>query len=133
VCELFSPHDPTLAHAILGNTAFFERFAALRQGVPRDPVLLEIGVQALESLGIVRSEYRWDFPRIRAVSSGAHQIEAARPAYGQHRDTWYANPQAQVNHWLPLHEILDEERMGFFPEFFSNPIPNSSGQFSLEA
>jgi hypothetical protein len=132
VVACFAPQDPLFAHQVLGNALFFETFARLRQGVPQDGVLFERAIQALESLGLSRKDYRWDRPRIRAVSSGAHEIAAARPAYGQHRDTWYANPQAQLNHWIPLHEILEEERMGFFPEVFAQAIPNSSAGFFLK-
>lgn len=128
----FAPLDPLLAYGVLGNDAFFERFAPLRQGVPHDVSIVALAERALASLGIDRGAYRVDRPRIRAVSSGAHEVPAARPAYGQHRDTWYANPQAQLNHWIPLCEVLDEERMGFFPEHFDRPIENGSAGFSLE-
>jgi hypothetical protein len=127
----FAPIDPLLAHDELGNDAFFERFAPMRQGVPHDARIVALAMRALASLGVDRASYRIDRPRIRAVSSGAHDIPAARPAYGQHRDTWYANPEAQLNHWIPLHEVLDEERMGFFPACFDRPVENTSAGFSF--
>jgi hypothetical protein len=133
VVRRFAPLDPREAHAKLGNDAHFERFAALRQGIPHDPSFVRLAFDALASLGVAPPDYRVDRPRVRAVASGAHRIAEARPAYGQHRDTWYANPRAQLNHWIPLHPLLDEERIGFFPQRFGVAVPNTSGGFDLDA
>jgi hypothetical protein len=132
ICARFAPLDPLTAHAVLGNDVFFETFAPLRQGLPHDAEVVEAALQALAACGVTAGAWRIDRPRIRAVSSGAQDIPAAAPAYGQHRDTWYANPQAQVNHWLPLHPLLDEERMGFFPALFHRHIENTSAGFRLK-
>ncbi|MEN9799663.1 MAG: hypothetical protein RL653_3360 [Pseudomonadota bacterium] len=131
VCDCFAPLDPLTAYAALGNDRFFEHFAPLRQGLPLDAEVVEAALEALASWGVTGPAWRIDRPRIRAVSSGAQDIPAAAPAYGQHRDTWYANPQSQVNHWLPLHPLLDEERIGFFPAFFHSAVENTSGGFRL--
>jgi hypothetical protein len=128
----FAPIDPLLAYDVLGNDAFFERFAPLRRGIPHDEQILALALHALSSLGVELGAYRVDRPRLRAVSSGAHDVPAAAPAYGQHRDTWYANPQAQVNHWIPLHDVLDAELMGFFPAHFDAAVENTSAGFSLD-
>jgi hypothetical protein len=127
----FEPRDPLTAHAGLGNSAHFERFAPLRQGIPRDRIVARLAAEALVSLGVDPTRTAMDRPRIRAISSGAHRIAEALPAYGLHRDTWYANPQAQINHWIPLHDLLAEERMALFPWYFARPIANTSAAFDL--
>jgi len=71
----------------------------------------------------------FDRPRLRAVQSGGHHIPEALPAYGIHRDTWYANPQAQVNHWLALHDTPTEEMFGFFLRHWERRIANTSHTF----
>lgn len=132
VCARFAPLDPLTAYSALGNALFFETFAPLRQGLPLDAEVVAAALAALASYGVEGAAFRIDRPRIRAVSSGAQDIPEAAPAYAQHRDTWYANPQAQVNHWLPLHPLLDDERMGFFPGHFHAAVDNSSAGFQLE-
>ncbi len=123
--------DPRTIRRRLDNPTFFERFAVPRRGVGLDPDILQLTRQLLRELGYP-AHTLFDRPRIRSVQSGGHHIPEASPAYGLHRDTWYANPQAQINHWLPLHDTTPEEVFGFFPEFWSRPIANTSACFDYD-
>ncbi len=49
--------------------------------------------------------------------------------YGAHRDTWYGNSQSQINWWLPLHDVSEEQTFAFYPDYFSKAIDNSSEKF----
>ncbi|HEY8190463.1 MAG TPA: hypothetical protein VIF12_07235, partial [Micavibrio sp.] len=49
-----------------------------------------------------------------------------------HRDTWLANPQCQINWWMPLHDVCDTDSFGFFPAYFDTPVENSSGGFNYD-
>lgn len=49
-----------------------------------------------------------------------------------HRDTWYANPQCQINWWIPLFEVSKEQAFSFFPTYFNQPTPNTSHHFDYE-
>lgn len=46
-----------------------------------------------------------------------------------HRDTWYANPQCQLNWWMPLFDVTEEQTFRFFGDYFTEAIPNTSSDF----
>lgn len=48
-----------------------------------------------------------------------------------HRDTWYANPQSQLNFWIPLTDTLLGQGFKIFSEFFNSPIDNTSQTFNF--
>lgn len=88
------------------------------------------GVRAvLAALGLAPDEHAYDPPRLRAIQSGAHAIPEAAAAYYAHRDTWYANPRAQVNVWIPLHDVAAEETFTLFPSAFGRAVENDSATF----
>lgn len=49
-----------------------------------------------------------------------------------HRDTWYANPQCQLNWWIPLFDVTEAQTFRFFTNYFNQPIENTSGHFDYE-
>lgn len=85
-----------------------------------------------EAIGLSPSEIALDRPRLRAIASDGHLVPAAAPAYFAHRDTWYANPRAQLNVWLALHDVTAEESFDVYPEAFTRPIANDSAAFDWD-
>lgn len=100
----------------------------------RARVLSDGGVRAavraiLEDLGFALAEHALHPPRLRAIQSGAHELPEAAAAYFAHRDTWYGNPRAQVNLWVPLYDVAEEETFTFFPSAFARAVENDSASF----
>jgi len=103
---------------------FFERLIELRK------IVAELSVaEFLTGIGLTARDYRWDCLRLRAVSPGGHLIPAAANAYTAHRDTWYANPQCQINLWMPLHDVTPADSFGFYADYLTRPVANDSEQF----
>lgn len=73
-----------------------------------------------------------DSARLRAVTDGGHENPLAAAAYSAHRDTWYANPQAQINWWIPLYDVSEGETFAFFPMYFDKPVANDSAAFDYD-
>ncbi|MBK9501825.1 MAG: phytanoyl-CoA dioxygenase family protein [Leptospiraceae bacterium] len=71
----------------------------------------------------------FDPVRLRSITSYAHKISAAKPAFAIHRDTWYANPEAQINWWIPLYDVDEKDTFSFYPDYFSRPVKNNSNEF----
>jgi hypothetical protein len=46
-----------------------------------------------------------------------------------HRDTWFSAPQQQLNWWLPVYEVESHNSMAFHPEYFDQPVRNSSADY----
>ena len=49
-----------------------------------------------------------------------------------HRDTWFSAPHQQLNWWLPVYPIESENSMAFHPQFFDQPVRNSSAGYDYE-
>jgi hypothetical protein len=83
----------------------------------------------LSGLGIRVEEFAIDRFRLRGVAPGIHHLPAAAAAFYAHRDTWFANPQSQINLWMPLHDVDEQDSFGFYPQFFDQAVANDSDQF----
>ncbi len=108
---------------------FFHRLGAVRQRLAREPQFAQLTDNLLTAVGFVPKENAIDVLRLRAVLHDGHLNPAAAPAYSAHRDTWYANPRAQINWWLPLHDLTEEETFVFYPDCFARSMANSSAGF----
>lgn len=86
----------------------------------------------LQASGIRLEEFALDRLRLRGVTPGAEKIPAAAAAFYAHRDCWYANPQAQINLWMPLHDVDAECSFGFYPELFAVAVENDSAAFDYQ-
>jgi hypothetical protein len=83
--------------------------------------------------GVDPAEHAIDRLRVRANAPGAYRDPAAAAAYVAHRDTWYANPRAQINWWIPLHDVAPDETFVIYPDRFDRPIANSSAALDYDA
>ena len=70
-----------------------------------------------------------DRVRLRAITPDGHERPEAQGAYAVHRDTWYANPQCQLNWWMPLFEVSADDSFRIYAAHFAAPIRNSSKTF----
>jgi hypothetical protein len=96
------------------------------------PEFSEAVKNVMIGMGFEPNENAFHPPRLRAVTDGGHNGPAPYLTYSAHRDTWYANSQSQINWWIPLHDVTQEETFTFFPSYFDQAIANSSGEFSYD-
>lgn len=121
--------DPRQAQHHLSDEAFFERVGRLRRELYTSPEHQETVRHLLREHGFDPAGLAFDPIRIRAIAHRGYDNPKAAPIYYPHRDTWYANPQAQMTWWLPLHDVEPEETFVFFPDFFAKAVPNNSERF----
>lgn len=121
--------DPGLAQFRLAGPALLERLGAVRSALAGDPSFLEGARAVIASTGEDPARCAIDVPRLRAVLHRGHEIPEAAAVYAAHRDTWYANPQSQINWWIPLHAVTEEDSFALFPGLFETPLENNSEQF----
>ncbi len=117
---------PDSLHEIWSPTRLHQAISHVRREVTQDQLLHEAYAQLLKELGLDFSQWRIDQPRLRAVIPGAERLIAAAPMYYAHRDTWYANPAAQINLWLPLADYLANQTFVFWPSVFAELVKNDS-------
>jgi len=123
--------DPRAAETVLAPDTWFERTLEARARVAAidwTPALFEL----VDALGLGTAASRIDVPRLRAVRSGGHDDVRAAPAYFAHRDTWYANPVAQVNVWIAMYDIGPGAGCEFFPSAFDRAVRNDSERFAFD-
>lgn len=121
--------DAAQAQFRLTNEALQERLGAVRSTLARDARFLDAARAVVASAGQDPSTCAIDLPRLRAILHRGHEIPEAAAVYATHRDTWYANPQSQINWWIPLQAVTEEDSFSFFPELFDTPVQNSSERF----
>jgi ectoine hydroxylase-related dioxygenase (phytanoyl-CoA dioxygenase family) len=68
----------------------------------------------------------FDVPRMRSSTSNDYLTTGIAFAFHPHRDTWYSAPQCQLNWWLPIFPIAEDNGLAFHPKYHHNPVQNSS-------
>lgn len=89
--------DPRDARDAMSNEAWFRAWAGPRQAGGLSEAVRALAEGVIASIDGSRAHVAYDVPRLRAVTSDGHRIPEAAPAYRFHRDTWYGNPNAQIN------------------------------------
>lgn len=122
--------DLRQAHRQFNNTDLMTHLQAIRSEI-HTPHTQNLQRHILkEQLG--ENTWQFDDLRLRAISPLSHQIPQAAPAFYAHRDTWYANPQCQINFWIPLFDYRAEQTFCFYPDYFEHPIANDSERFDYQ-
>lgn len=109
--------------------AFVDATAALRRLMIDDPAFIARLHAVIAATGFAPEDHACDHMRLRAVLPGAHERPELQRSYAAHRDTWYANPQAQLNWWMPLHDVTEDQSFHFYPDAFDRPVANGSVDF----
>jgi len=117
----------------LGAAAFRARATWARRRIARDPMIEQHWRQTLATVGYPLARLQRDRVRLRVVPAHAdHHARAMRPLPA-HRDTWGSAIMAQINWWLPLHELAPTRTMLIWPQRFARPISNDSGEWDFDA
>jgi hypothetical protein len=111
----------------------YQRIGKVRKAMLADAELTALLGALLQEQGFAPEEHGIDPTRLRAVSHKGHENPLAAPAYFAHRDTWYANTEAQVNWWIPLFDVVAGETFTFFPAYFYTAVENNSAAFDYES
>jgi hypothetical protein len=113
--------------------SLLDHYAAIARARARIADAIDEARAVVAALGLEPREVAIDAPRLRAVRHEGHAIAAAAPVYYAHRDTWYANPRAQLNVWIPLHDVSAEEGFDVYPDALAVPVANDSRGFDFDA
>jgi len=105
----------------------------IRAQLASQPQYIEIQSEILAAAGFAPAELAIDALRLRCVMNNGHLSKGADLAYAAHRDTWFGNPQAQVNFWMALHDVTPEQTFRFYPSLFNRAVPNTSQDFSYDS
>jgi hypothetical protein len=130
--EAFDPLDPEHAQESLEVQKFIEIVGPLKSRFTNDMRTKELVRAYLEEQGVDTNVTYFDVPRLRVVPHSGYLTAGVSYAYKAHRDTWYSSPHGQINWWLPVHEVVPERAMSFYPTYWDRKVPNSSGDFDYD-
>ena len=114
------------------SAELYDRIGKVRKALVASNEVQALLSKLLVQLGFDPAEQAIDPARLRAVAHKGHENPLAAPAYTAHRDTWYANPQAQINWWIPLHDVSEGETFAFLPAYFDKAVNNNSADFDYD-
>ena len=87
------------------------------------------GLQVIREAGFCAEGTHYDFPKPRTSFPVGHLTTGIAYAFPWHRDVWYSAPAQQINWWLPVLDVREDNAMRFDPQRFDQAVANSSGQF----
>jgi hypothetical protein len=129
--ETYQTENITGLHS-MKNEVLMGKLSTIRKYLRQNPLILEYQSALLKELNWDPVEFLIDRPRLRMVTPQMHTINAARPAFYAHRDTWYANPEEQINMWIPLDRYQEQETFTFYGSYFRQAIENDSKNFDYQ-
>jgi hypothetical protein len=121
-----------LLESNLSREEMFNLSNNLKSEISNSPILQKLISHFLISLGFIPKYTYYDRPRLRILPTYLHRIRKAKNAFAIHRDTWYGNPESQINFWIPLYPVNFQNSFAIFPDYFQVKVPNDSDKFNYD-
>jgi len=128
--KAFAPHDPRLIHQSLGVEQCVAILAELKPRFIHHPHCKELLAEILRDFGCDTEKTYFDVPRLRSAMPNDYLTSGIAYAFHAHRDTWYSAPFCQLNWWLPIYELTEENCMAFHPRYWRQPVKNTSRTYN---
>ena len=130
--EAFHPLDPLTVHESLPVERCVEKLAVLKPGFIHHPKSKEYIQGMLDEAGCDPTRTYFDVPRLRTAFPGDYLKSGIAYAFHPHRDTWYSAPFCQINWWMPVYPLNEENCMAFHPYYFDHPVKNGSHTYNYQ-
>jgi Phytanoyl-CoA dioxygenase (PhyH) len=124
--QAFRPHDPKKAQFDYPVEEYAAVLAKLKPLFIHHPRSKELIQSALVELGCDPHKTYFDVPRLRTATSDNYLTTGIAYAFHPHRDTWYSAPPSQLNWWLSVYDITEDNGLAFHTRYFNEPVKNSS-------
>jgi len=128
--KAFTPHDPRLVDKILPVEQCVAILSELKPRFIHHPRCKEMLAEILTERGCDADATYFDVPRLRSAMPSEYLSAGIAYAFHAHRDTWYSAPHCQLNWWLPIYELTEENCMAFHPRYWKEPVKNSSRNYN---
>ncbi|HTX62449.1 MAG TPA: hypothetical protein VMD28_02345, partial [Acidimicrobiales bacterium] len=127
--DLFAPHDPELAHEYFDRSTMAKILGAWKPAFIHSERSTSLVRQIVAEAGFDPAQTHYDVPKPRTAFPVGHLTTGIAYAFPWHRDTWYCAPSQQLNWWLPIYPIREDNSMSFDLQSFGRHVPNSSATF----
>ena len=132
-CEgKFQPHHPPKAHEFIEVDQYVDILKTLKPEFIHHPNCKRLLPQLLKELNCDDQETFFDVPRIRTACPADYLSSGMAYAFKPHRDSWYSTPMCQLNWWLPVYPVTEDNCMTFHLNYWDRPLRNSSAGFNYQ-
>jgi len=129
LAELFRPHDPEYVHDHVDPPEMAKLLGAWKPRFIHSEKSRKLVRAVIQEAGFPAGETHYDLPKPRTSFPVGHLTTGVAFAFPWHRDVWYSAPAQQINWWLPIFPVREDNAMSFDPPSFDRAVPNSSDTF----
>ena len=129
ITELFAPHDPISIQTVYSPEELADILIEFKPRWIHDPRSMEHVRSIARALGCEPEKIHADVPKLRTAFPQGGLSTGIAYAFQAHRDTWYAAPKTQLNWWMPVWPVAENNIMEFFPHGFGAQVENNSGDY----
>jgi hypothetical protein len=127
--KLFSPHDPEHAHEHIAPAEMARILGAWKPRFIHAERSRQLVRAIIAEAGFPAAETHYNVPKPRTSFPAGHLTSGIATGFGWHRDTWYGAPAQQLNWWLPVFPVREDNAMAFDLASFGQDVPNDSETF----
>jgi hypothetical protein len=127
--ELFKPHDPEHVHEHIEPAEMAGILGVWKPRFIHSERSKKLVRAIVEEAGFQADQTHYDLPKPRTSFPVGHLTTGVAFAFPWHRDVWYSAPAQQINWWLPIFPVREDNAMSFDLKSFDQAVPNSSGAF----
>jgi hypothetical protein len=127
--ELFSPHDPEHAHEHIEPAEMAKLLGAWKPRWIHSERSKQLVCDIITQAGLPAEFTHYDVPKPRTSFPVGHLTTGVAYAFPWHRDSWYSAPFQQLNWWLPIFPVREDNSMAFDQMGFGRAVPNTSATF----
>jgi hypothetical protein len=129
LAELFRPHDPEYVHEHIDPAEMAKLLSTWKPRFIHSDRSKKLVRAVIEEAGFPAEETHYDLPKPRTSFPVGHLTTGVAFAFPWHRDAWYSAPAQQINWWLPIFPVREDNAMSFDLTSFGRAVPNSSDTF----
>jgi hypothetical protein len=126
---LFSPYDPEHVHEHIEPAEMARILGAWKPRFIHAEKSRKLVRAVIEETGFPAGQTHYDRPKPRTSFPVGHLTTGVAFAFPWHRDVWYSAPAQQINWWLPVFPVREDNAMSFDLASFDQAVPNSSDTF----
>lgn len=131
IVEALDDAYPPTVHLRQSPEQFLPVLDRLQEEAPKWPEMQTYWTQILLECGLETGATGWDFMPLRIVPPHGIAASWEREHVPGHRDTWGSNIPCQLNWWAPIYPIGTSSTIGFWPEYFDQPVDNTTDTWSF--
>jgi hypothetical protein len=129
LADLFRPYDPELAHEHIDKAEMAKLLGRWKPRFIHAPRSEELICNIIREAGFSAEGTHYDVPKPRTSFPVGHLTTGIAYAFPWHRDVWYSAPAQQINWWLPVLNVHEDNAMRFDLDSFDQAVANNSSDF----